>query len=167
MTSYAVTHGVAAPRDDVTYPVTPSLLGRKMVLGRRRCRARPGRNAGSTQRTLLTSTSRTSPSKKVLFSSQPLDFAANFLPDAPPGPKIRSPFYERLPHWRSPFAGPYSTLVSLIFFVETIDSPRRSKQEHPSPGGLLDLHDSTPNASPCFPNRQRFFRPSRFFRVTL
>ena len=29
-----------------TYPVTPSLLGRKIVLGRMRCRARSGRNLG-------------------------------------------------------------------------------------------------------------------------
>jgi hypothetical protein len=32
------------------YPVTPSRLGRKIVLGRRRCRARPGRNAGHRSR---------------------------------------------------------------------------------------------------------------------
>ena len=43
MTSYAVTQRRCRPCDDVTYPVTPSLLGRKIVLGRRRCRARPGR----------------------------------------------------------------------------------------------------------------------------
>ena len=46
MTSYAVTQRRCPPCDDVTYPVTPSLLGWKIVLGRRRCRARPGRNVG-------------------------------------------------------------------------------------------------------------------------
>jgi hypothetical protein len=58
------------------------------VLGRRRCRARSGRNVGCTQRPLRTATSRTSPSRKVRFSSQPLDFAWNF----PPGPISRMTF---------------------------------------------------------------------------
>jgi hypothetical protein len=35
MTRYAVTQRRCSPIDDVTYPVTPSLLGRKIVLGRR------------------------------------------------------------------------------------------------------------------------------------
>jgi hypothetical protein len=69
-------NGVAALCDDVTYPVTLSLLGRKIVLGRRPCRARSGRNVGY----LRTATSRTSPSRKVRFSSHQIDFAWNFPP---------------------------------------------------------------------------------------
>ena len=50
MTSYAVSNGVAAPCDDVTYPVTPSLLGRKIVLGWRRSGRGPAGTWVSTQR---------------------------------------------------------------------------------------------------------------------
>src|SRR4029077_2859228 len=78
MTSYAVTQRVAAPCDDVTYPVTPSLLGRKIVWAGGGAGGGPAGTWVSTQRPLRTATSRAAPSRKVRFSSQPFDFAWNF-----------------------------------------------------------------------------------------
>jgi hypothetical protein len=44
----------------------------------RRCQARPGRNVGQHPAAMAYSTSRTSPSRKVWFSSHPLDFLGSF-----------------------------------------------------------------------------------------